>query len=328
MAIVQTMSIEDVERIEATLFFEPPNRKQHLSRFAVLITIAALIATCGLLADSVATIIGAMLISPMMTPIMGLVVALVTGSRQRAVQSFALVVAGVVLAIGIGYLVAKLMPLGWEPLSSGEVLSRTSPRILDLVVALASGAAGAYALSRSDVADSLPGVAIALSLVPPLSNAGILLASGERHLAWESFLLFFTNFVAILIAGSIMFVISGLAASYGPPRDNFRRLGILLLALLIAIAIPLTANRDLYWDNVHHEDAALVEVEDWLEGTNYQVIAVEADGNRLELLLAGNGELPDSAALVERLKGIMGEDPEIVARVTDMHEQVISGGGE
>jgi uncharacterized hydrophobic protein (TIGR00271 family) len=324
MVTVTSMPVEDRERIERALFFEPPDQRQRLIRFTVLITLASIIATCGLLGDSVASVIGAMIISPLMTPIMGLVVALVTGSGSRAIRSGILVAAGVGIAIGVGFLISKVMPLGWDPLASSQVLARTSPRLLDLVIALASGAAGAYALSRSDVADSLPGVAIAISLVPPLNNTGILLAAGERHLAWESFLLFFTNFVAILIAGSIMFVLSGLAKSYGRGPENLRHLAVAILVLLVVIAVPLSTNRDLYWNDVQHEDASHAAVESWLDGTGWELISVEADGNDLQLLLAGEGDLPDSEPLLAELQEIMGGNPTITARIVELRKEVIA----
>jgi hypothetical protein len=216
------------------------------------------------------------------------------------------------------------MPLGWDPLDSAQVLARTSPRTLDLVIALASGAAGAYALSRSDVADSLPGVAIAISLVPPLNNAGILLAAGERHLAWESFLLFFTNFVAILIAGSIMFVLSGLAKNYGRGPENLRNLTVVILVLLAIIAIPLSTNRNLYWNDIQHEDDSLEAVATWLDGTGWELVSVDADGYDLQLLLAGEGDLPDSAPLVAELQEIMGGEPTITARIVELRKEVIA----
>jgi uncharacterized membrane protein len=86
--------------------------------------------------------------------------------------------------------------LFFEASGFAEAAALNKGDLLDLIIALASGAAGAFALSRADISDSLPGVAIAISLVPPLNNTGILLAAGEKHLATESFLLFTTNFLA------------------------------------------------------------------------------------------------------------------------------------
>ena len=81
-------------------------------------------------------------------------------------------------------------------------MARTAPRLVDLAAALATGLAGAFAIGRKDVSDTLPGVAIAISLVPPLTNAGILLSTGRADLAMGSLLLFVTNYFAILITGT------------------------------------------------------------------------------------------------------------------------------
>lgn len=134
------MTQEDIRRIEHTLFFEQPELRSRLIRFAMLIIFASVIASGGLISDSVAAIVGAMIIAPLMTPIMGLVVALIIGSGSRALRCLVIVVAGVVLALLIGWLFATLMPFGWNPTTSEQIVSRTSPMLLDLVIALASGA--------------------------------------------------------------------------------------------------------------------------------------------------------------------------------------------
>jgi uncharacterized hydrophobic protein (TIGR00271 family) len=222
MSSLSAMPLDDVKRIEKALFFEPPDMRARLLRFTMLIIFASVIASGGLLSDSVASIIGAMIIAPLMTPIMGMVVALVLGSKSRFVRSLILVCAGISLSIAVGWIMAETMPFGWNPLMSDQVLARTSPRLLDLVIALASGGAGAYALSRSDVADALPGVAIAISLVPPLNTVGILLAGNEGDLAKGAALLFITNFTAILLAGTITFILTGLATSAARPKGQMR----------------------------------------------------------------------------------------------------------
>jgi len=196
----------EIDRIKHALFYEPPNERQRISRFVMLILFASVIAAGGLLGDSVATVIGAMIVAPLMTPIMGMVVAIILGDGRRLRRSFLLVLLGALLAVAIGFLFAQLMPTSWSATDSTQILSRTAPRMLDIWVALASGGAGAYALSRSDIADALPGVAIAISLVPPLVTAGILLAANDPGLALGAFELFLTNFGAILLAGTITFI--------------------------------------------------------------------------------------------------------------------------
>ncbi len=314
------MNQEDIERIEHTLFFEQPNMRQRMIRFTALILFASIIATCGLLSDSVASIIGAMIIAPLMTPLMGIVVAIVIGSGDRAIRCLVIAVIGIVLAIATGWLIAWLMPYGWDPLASAQVLSRTEPKLLDLVVALASGGAGAYALSRPDVADALPGVAIAISLVPPLNTVGILLAGGEYHLAKGAMLLFVTNFTAILLAGAVTFVITGLAAGakHDGPELRTSLIGILLLALLVSV--PLMANSNHLWTDTRREQRARGVVSSWLDETGWELVEVDVDGSSVNLVLAGSGDVPDTSDVVPKLRDIMGEDMSLTARVVDMRK--------
>jgi uncharacterized hydrophobic protein (TIGR00271 family) len=261
-----------------------------------------------------------------MTPIMGIVVALVMGSMARTVRSAIIVAAGVGIAIAVGWLMAEFMPGGWNPLASSQVTARTEPHLLDLVIALASGAAGAYALSRSDIADSLPGVAIAISLVPPLNNAGILLAAGERGLATQSFLLFATNFIAILLAGTVTFVLTGFALGVGRTPKELRNAGVAIALLILLVAIPLVSNSNLYWTDINREEDALAAVERWLEGTEWEVyhIDVDSEDDELTVVLGGEGPLPDSDAVVAELTEIMDGEVTLTARILGVRKEVIA----
>jgi uncharacterized hydrophobic protein (TIGR00271 family) len=320
---MMVMSRDDVARIEQTLFFEPPEMGARLSRFFMLILFASVIASGGLLSDSVASVIGAMIVAPLMTPIMGSVVALVIGSHSRLARSLLLVATGIALAVAVGWIMAKVMPFGWNPLQSEQILSRTSPRLLDLVVALASGGAGAYALSRSDVADALPGVAISISLVPPLNTAGILLAADEGHLARGAFLLFLTNFAAILLAGTLTFMAMGLATGVGRSGRDLRNGIIAVIVVVVVVAIPLRVNSQDLWDDTNHEDAAYDVVADWLQPTDFSIISVDVDDEKITVNLAGDGELPPHDAAVAELRDILGADMVLTAHIVDMHTEVI-----
>ena len=318
------MKQEDILRIEKTLFFEPPEMRARLTRFAMLIIFASVIATCGLLSDSVASIIGAMIIAPLMTPIMGIVVALVIGSGDRAMRCAVIALSGVVLAVAVGWIIARVMPFGWDPTTSAQITSRTSPKLLDLVVALASGGAGAYALSRTDVADALPGVAIAISLVPPLNTVGILLAGGEKELAKGAALLFVTNFAAILLAGAVTFIATGLAEGVGrSPRQLRKSLAVIAL-LVVVIAIPLRANSQDLWTDVNKEDKARAAVQDWLAPTDWEVYSINVDGDKIELVLGGDGDLPSTDTVMPQLREIMGDKMELTARILDVRKEVIT----
>lgn len=174
---------EDVPQFEAKLFFEGANRRIDLERFAILLLLSTMIATYGIIGDAVATVIGAMIIAPLMRPIMGTTAGLVIGDMRRAARSFLVVVLGVAGVIVLTMLLTEITvtrAISFE--TNSQILGRVTPRLIDLYAALAAGAAGAFALSRDDIADSLPGVAIAISLVPPLCVVGIGLAEGE----WEA----------------------------------------------------------------------------------------------------------------------------------------------
>ena len=203
--------------------------------FFVLLAIASAIATFGLLANSAPAIIGAMIIAPLMSPIMGLSYGIVQASWSQIARSGITVLLGVALVIGIGFLGAHLLEI---KIAGTEMLSRAFPSLLDLGVAMASGAAGAFSLSRNSIRSSIAGVAISVSLVPPLAVAGIGLAlghkatadvglsfrdvglfSGGSDIAVGSSVLFLTNLMAIVVVAGTIMTIQGYArwrrASFG-----------------------------------------------------------------------------------------------------------------
>lgn len=202
-------------------------------RFYILVAVSTLISCFGLLANSTAVVIGAMLVAPLMTPIFGMSLALVRGETKllgRAVQAE---VVGVATSVSMGVI------LGWAVGSfdaTPEMLSRTQPNLFDLLVAVLAGFAGAYALIDEKISPALPGVAIATAIVPPLANCGLCLSIGEVRGGLGSFLLFFANFLSILLVASATFLVSGMAKIYGEQptqREYVRRFGIAIIAFVI-----------------------------------------------------------------------------------------------
>ena len=200
---------DEIARVREVVMFEQPGLQARLVRFGALLVMASAIATFGLYADSVATVIGAMIVAPLMLPIMGLAFGISIGDGRAIWSSIAVAIGGIITAILVGYLISFLMPSAFDPTTNSQIMSRTSPRLVDLLAALATGLAGAFAIGRKDVSDTLPGVAIAISLVPPLANVGILLGSDRPDLAAGSMLLFLTNYFAILLTGSFVFGLMG-----------------------------------------------------------------------------------------------------------------------
>jgi uncharacterized hydrophobic protein (TIGR00271 family) len=199
----------EVKRVRDTLIFEGAVLKRKLVRFFCLLILAASIATFGILGDSLASIIGAMIVAPLMLPIMGLAFSVSIGDRKAVFSSLLVSLGGIITAIAVGFILTIPMASLFNPESIEQIMNRTAPRLMDLLAALVTGLAGAFALSRKDVSDTLPGVAIAISLVPPLANVGILLALGRPDLASGSLLLFATNYFAILLTGSLIFGLIG-----------------------------------------------------------------------------------------------------------------------
>lgn len=206
--------------------------------YYVLMAVAAAVATLGLLLDSAAVVIGAMLIAPLMSPIAGSALGVVQGDAKLLRLSVGSVFSGTAAAIAVAFLVAFAMP-GTEITS--EFAARTEPGLLDLMVALGSGVAAAYTLSRPSLSAALPGVAVAAALVPPLASVSVGLRLGEWEDAAGAALLFGTNLVAIAAASALTFLWIG----FRPDADRVDRFGVFsrgvlgLFVLLIVVAVPI-----------------------------------------------------------------------------------------
>ena len=300
---------EDVPPFEDKLFFEGAKRRVNLERFAVLLFLSTVIATYGVLGDSTATIIGAMIIAPLMIPIMGTAAGLVMGDMGRAGRSFLKVVGGVAGVVFTAWIIGSFVnPTIVSFTTNSAITGRISPSLTDLVIALASGAAGAFAMSRSDVADSLPGVAISISLVPPLCVVGIGLSGGEWGIASGAMLLFLTNFLSILLAGGGVLALLGLsAASTKELTGTARRKAFITIAigaLLVAIPLAATSIRVATETTAELQTQRLVQL--WLDQTDYRVTKVEADGRNLNVLINGSGDLPALDELGADLQSAIG----------------------
>jgi uncharacterized hydrophobic protein (TIGR00271 family) len=166
-SLAVTLAVDDIDRMTQRLYIRSgDDRARKWSAFWVLLLLASVIATTGVIADSTATVIGAMIVAPLMTPILGTALAIVLADRRQALQNAGLVVAGSALVVAVAYLLGLLDVAPVLADTNSQVAGRVNPALADLVGALATGAVGAFALVRYDVSDTLPGVAIAISLVP------------------------------------------------------------------------------------------------------------------------------------------------------------------
>jgi len=203
------------------------------------IFLSSAIATFGILQNSVAVIIGAMLIAPLMRPIQGVAFAIITGRAKFFWNSSKLLIKSILLSIIIAYISSRLVPLKIE---TSEFLARTSPNLIDLFIAVFSAVLAFLVFSYKRLSSSIAGVAMAASLMPPLAVVGISLSLGKLQFAWGSLFLFLTNLLAILLVGIVIFAAYGFTPHQEMDKvRTFNRLSLLLVSL-IAFVFPLTSS--------------------------------------------------------------------------------------
>ena len=214
-----------------SLFVSLREEAKASNTFMTLIFLSTLLATVGLYLNSSSVIIGAMLLAPLMQPIVSFSMGVLRRNQSIFSESLKTIMIGVGIALISAALFALVMP--FESLTN-EMQGRLKPSILDLIVALISGTAAAYAKNNEKIVGSLVGVSIAVALVPPIAVAGIGLGWGDFAMFYHAFLLFLTNFSGIVFAASMLFLIQGFSPIAGAKRG-------LLFSLIGAalISIPL-----------------------------------------------------------------------------------------
>ncbi len=213
--------------------------------YVFMTLMSAGIAVLGLLLSSPAVVIGAMLISPLMGPIIGLGFALAVFDAVEIRRTISAMALGVALAIGFSAFVVMLSPLQTV---TAEIAARTRPNLFDLLVALFSGLAGTYAMIRGRQG-AIVGVAIATALMPPLAVIGFGLAIANSTVFWGATLLFLTNLMTIALAAAILARIYGFAANLSPRQSGLQV--TLVLATFLALGVPLAlALKQIAWETI------------------------------------------------------------------------------
>lgn len=212
--------------------------------FMVLLILATLIASFGLLSDSAPVIIGAMILAPLMAPIISASMGLVREDKKLLTTSLKTLFIGTLGALFFGFLSSLLLPI--ESLT-GEIQARMSPNLIDLLIAICSGIAAAYANSKEKISQSLAGVAIAVALVPPLAVSGIGIGWWNIHVFQGAFLLYITNLAGIILASGLTFIFLG----YSPfHRAKKGILPVLLTVLVLCIPLGISFNKVAYQTNL------------------------------------------------------------------------------
>ena len=322
---------DDVERMRSALFIEGPVSSRSSSRFGVLLVLASVIATAGVVADSTATVIGAMIVAPLMTPILGVALAVVLADRSHLVRSVLLVLGGALLVIAIAYLIGMLSHPIDDYLGNSQVSGRISPKLIDLLAALATGTVGAFALVRSDISDTLPGVAIAISLVPPLAVVGLLLQVHRFADAAHAGLLFGTNVAAIVATGTVVLMLYRVreaAQGAGLSVGHVRGFTLVIIgALVVAVMVPLAfASRALAADVALAAQARPI-AEQWARSTGWQVTVVDASNGVVLVTALGPPPQVDASALRQALNAGGMSDADLSIRLVVGGTRFCAAGG-
>ena len=310
-------TVNDLPRMRDSVFFEGDERSQKLSRFWLLLVLSSIIASAGVVADSTATVIGAMIVAPLMTPILGTMLAVVLGDRPNLVRSIALVVAGAAVAIAIGYLVGLLVFNPVVAANNSQVAGRVNPRLIDLLAALATGAVGSISLVRRDISDTLPGVAIAISLVPPLAVVGLTAEAGEMGQAGGALLLFVTNVAAILTTGIVVMALYRVHRLVDPSplaaREtvNRRNAVLVVVALFVVIGFPLTVSSLSIGRDTARESRVRTAASAWGDEIGWELLDVITADSRVTVRMIGPPPLPDPHGLRSHLQA-QRVDPSVV----------------
>jgi uncharacterized hydrophobic protein (TIGR00271 family) len=246
-----------------------------------------------------------MIVAPLMTPILGIVLAVAIGDGRNLATCVLLTVVGALAVIVVGWLLGLLAEVPVDAGTSSQVAGRINPRLIDLVAAVATGAVGAFALVRADVSDTLPGVAIAISLVPPLAVVGLTLEAGEEGQAAGALLLFGTNVGAILLTGlavMALYRVSRTAArTDAPSRVSPRAATVLVVACVVALSVPLAGSTARIVD----ERLRVADVDGvataWAGARGWDVVAVEPRQGAFVVRAVGELPAPEPEALREAL---------------------------
>ncbi len=280
------------------------SRGSALTRFWMLLVLASVVGAAGVVDNSTPVVLGAMIVSPLATPVYGVALSTVVGSRRGLRDALLLLAAGIAVSILVGLLVSLLtferLPLEANP----QIVGRTAPKVLDLVVALAMGLVGAFALVRRDVANIVAGVAIAISLVPVLEVVGITLGHGRPDLAWGAALLFLTNAAAIIVAGVVVFTAAGYQREAAARRGagGGRSAKVLIAAVVVALVVPLTITSVRTYRYQQWMQATETAARQWVGDTGWRLVDVHQSGEEIVATVIGSGEAPPLETLEREVR--------------------------
>ncbi len=329
------MALENYSLTRDILRFEGTDRRAYWKRFAMLLGLSVVISTMGLIRNSGAVVIAAMLIAPLMSPILGIAASMVVGRNNRVLNLLLAVIVAALLSVGLAWLIIYIADVPKGILLPEQIMARTDPGTEDLIIALAAGVAGAYVqINRSEVS-LLPGAAIGVSLVPPLSAAGILLYLGDYEDAYEAALLFCTNLAAIVLSACAVYILVGgkkVLLKKGKRRTQFTLSFAATMAVLGVIVMQLiSATYNRYTETRAETELARV-IQEWSGDISVEIVRLDVNSTRKradlwvivdlpfeaqDRLASISDLLPDELkdrSLADRMREVLGNDYAVAFR--------------
>jgi uncharacterized hydrophobic protein (TIGR00271 family) len=302
--------------------------------FFVLVVTSCLIATFGLVSNSTAVIIGAMIVAPLMLPIRGLALASLEGDLELFKKALFALVGATLLALFLSWSIGTIARI---PEFGSEVLARTEPNLVDLGIAVTAGFVSGFAKVRKGINDALAGTAIAVALMPPLCVIGLSLSQGLYQYGLGAFLLYLTNLLGICLACMIVFIIAGYA------RISHALGWIAGLTLLLLIPLGTSFVRLVIQEQISYRITRLLINETVTIGQNVDQVKIKIDWSQKppEILIQLSTDkivTPNQVRLVEnfleervgkrfvctifvtQFKRVTSQDPEIISPIPDSLE--------
>jgi len=287
------LSAEQRDAVERTLYPRARIGGPGTRNFLVLSLLSSAIAAMGLLLDSAPAVIGAMLLGPFITPLLASAGALVQGSGRRLGQALLMTLFGITLSVGaaavVGWIVGAQLTDGNLPAQLGAL---TRPGLLDLGIAFAAGIAAGYATLRTEAGGALSGVAVSVTIEPPLAAIGLFLAAGNHDALRQSLLAMVTNFGALVVGATAAMAWWGFGDRAGHPEKSSARVrwGVAVwVVALAAVAVPLTLYSRQVVANQRFEDQVSAAVAVWDPSVRITSLDAEITGDHATVTLGLQG---------------------------------------
>ncbi len=274
--------------------------------FVLMTIFSTIIVALGLIIDNSAVVIGGMIISPLLWPILALAMAIIKGNVSQLKKNLLTILKVTLIIFFVSFIISLFSPFLGD---SNEVLLRTKPTLFELFIALAAGFIGTFAVAHPKLSGALAGVVAAVALVPPLSVMGILFAEGSYTLATGAALLYFTNLIGITLAAVILFLLVGVEFPQWEKTKNRAMSNISWFVIfLIIITIPLTlVMRDVIKEN--KESSIIREViEDYTVNTKVTSLVIDRHGEIISVQTTLNSPYEITSRHVDRLSDILRDE--------------------